>query len=514
MKLHNDFGIDLPQPEEGTDFSDYLENVSKVLSASEWNVANDVSQLSLFTFMKINMYRDLERNSEKIYKHNIIKAINGEKLSNKIDASEISGFNHDNTDPQEIFSVMDADSSQQDAILLAKKGASFILWGPPGTGKSQTITNIIAELLADGKKVLFVSEKTAALDVVYKRLTQAGLSDFCLILHSDKAKPREILAQFDRSIKMSRTEFSLQANASNDLYNLKETRKALSQYIKELYTVIEPLGMTIWQANGSLAELEDYPNINYVNENAETFTSELLAKCISGLAEVTRIVSKSGYQQNNPWDGCILEEPPTFRFRQHFLVDAENLVAQVKRGLSILDETNTILDNEGLEWFFSEIAAVKKIFSLAKLSPQVNPAWVMLNLQSTISDLDACVNYIKVCENLKNDTIAMNEIGERINSAIQDETAVQIEQEVSTEIASAVLDFNNALRVRGMLTNEKSILVTAIKETNNKLLTCKPALEKEEAKRVKAAADWKNAQRNLFARCDEDVLYCDAANML
>ena len=95
--------------------------------------------------------------------------------------------------PINIFQVVDVDSSQQDAILYSKQGISFVLQGPPGTGKSQTITNIIAEALADGKKVLFVSEKMAALEVVHKRLSQSGLSDFCLMLHSYKVSKKEIL---------------------------------------------------------------------------------------------------------------------------------------------------------------------------------------------------------------------------------------------------------------------------------------------------------------------------------
>ena len=78
------------------------------------------------------------------------------------------------TENSEFFNVVDADSSQLTAIDMARKGASFILQGPPGTGKSQTITNIIAECLSQGKKVLFVSEKLAALNVVFDKLKRQG----------------------------------------------------------------------------------------------------------------------------------------------------------------------------------------------------------------------------------------------------------------------------------------------------------------------------------------------------
>ena len=124
------------------------------------------------------MYKDLERNEERLASHPIISAIAGENEPITI-PEDLSNYDHDkNERPIDVFQVVDADSSQQDAILLSKKGVSFVLQGPPGTGKSQTITNIISEALAEGKKVLFVSEKKAALQVVYKRLSIAGLSDF------------------------------------------------------------------------------------------------------------------------------------------------------------------------------------------------------------------------------------------------------------------------------------------------------------------------------------------------
>lgn len=105
------------------------------------------------------MYKDLERNEDRLNSNSIISALVGEQ--DPIQApEELNNYNHDKLiRPIDTFQVVDADSSQQDAILLSKKGISFVLQGPPGTGKSQTITNIIAEAIADGRKVLFVSEK-------------------------------------------------------------------------------------------------------------------------------------------------------------------------------------------------------------------------------------------------------------------------------------------------------------------------------------------------------------------
>ena len=78
---------------------------------------------------------------------------------------------------------------------------AWLVTGPPGTGKSQTITNIIAHCLALGKRVLFVAEKRAALDVVHRRLKEEGLEPFCLELHSNKSGKGEVLRQFEQSLK-------------------------------------------------------------------------------------------------------------------------------------------------------------------------------------------------------------------------------------------------------------------------------------------------------------------------
>ena len=99
---------------------------------------------------------------------------------------------------------MSYDSSQLSAILGAAAGATMVLEGPPGTGKSQTITNLIAHSIGAGKSVLFVSEKMAALDVVQRRLDRLGLGPACLELHSNKANKKAVLAQFKEALDAGR----------------------------------------------------------------------------------------------------------------------------------------------------------------------------------------------------------------------------------------------------------------------------------------------------------------------
>jgi len=102
-------------------------------------------------------------------------------------------------EPRGLFAPLPADSSQLAAVVASANGHSFVLDGPPGTGKSQTIANMIAHNLALGRRVLFVAEKMAALDVVKRRLEENGIGQFCVELHSSKSSKMHVLKQLDRA---------------------------------------------------------------------------------------------------------------------------------------------------------------------------------------------------------------------------------------------------------------------------------------------------------------------------
>jgi predicted ATP-dependent serine protease len=105
--------------------------------------------------------------------------------------------------PETTFQVVDADSSQVRALAAVSRNYDLVLHGPPGIGKSQTITNLIAQAPAAGKSVLFVAEKMAALQVVHSRLVNAGLGEFCLELHSTKANKRAVMQELAASLDAS-----------------------------------------------------------------------------------------------------------------------------------------------------------------------------------------------------------------------------------------------------------------------------------------------------------------------
>lgn len=246
------------------------------------------------------MYRDLERNEEKLNSNPIIAALVGEQDPIQI-SEDLNHFDHDKQiRPIDTFQVVDADSSQQDAILLSKKGVSFVLQGPPGTGKSQTITNIIAEAIADGKKVLFVSEKMAALQVVYNRLSSVGLADFCFTLHSHKAKKKDILRDLANSINIDRIKVRDEALAQLDI--LEKKRTVLNKYQEELHTPTSGLEISIYTVNGRLAKLEHVPDVICCIPHVDTLTSSVLRERIYLLNELSKTIGKrSEDYADNVW---------------------------------------------------------------------------------------------------------------------------------------------------------------------------------------------------------------------
>ena len=132
-KMENDFGLKLPEFNADDNLSDYFAHQQNLVDAQQWEVIPEVG-LSLLSFLKINMYRDLERHRNAILSNPIARTLSGDTDAINRDISFLDGFDHDtNVSPESTFQVVDADSSQQDAIVCAKQGLSFVLQGPPGT---------------------------------------------------------------------------------------------------------------------------------------------------------------------------------------------------------------------------------------------------------------------------------------------------------------------------------------------------------------------------------------------
>ncbi len=195
-------GIDpLPEDASGVDVQKVFAAFRDAVKGMEgWDVEEDAA-IGNFSFGKFVMWKDLTARADQLSAHPFVSHLmkgggdydDGIEVFPPEEVSEHAKYG-------ELFTPLSSDSSQLAAVLYSAMGKSFVLHGPPGTGKSQTITNLIAHNLALGRKVLFVSEKKAALDVVHRRLASVGLKPFCLELHSNKAGKTEVLAQFREAL--------------------------------------------------------------------------------------------------------------------------------------------------------------------------------------------------------------------------------------------------------------------------------------------------------------------------
>lgn len=257
-------GLDLEIPreidlDEPSALDAYMRKLQRLVAGrAGWAVGNEV-YLSYFTFHKEAMYRDLMDNLDLVMASEQVQAL---AMSGQDDDTVSFAFEplDDSTvdiqaPPEDARQVLDADSSQRAAIAAAEEGRSFIVDGPPGTGKSQTITNIIASLIPQGKSVLFVSEKAAALEVVKNRLEEVGLGSYALELHSHKATRKEVAEELSRALQeRPRGPAPLSDTA---LRKLKKARLDLSAYAAAMNQIREPLGMSVHDAMGWVSTYEN-----------------------------------------------------------------------------------------------------------------------------------------------------------------------------------------------------------------------------------------------------------------
>ncbi|WP_181663259.1 DUF3320 domain-containing protein [Actinomadura madurae] len=255
-------GLEWPDPDSMKDLPSTLSVVrAAVAGHPDWEVSEDVV-LATFRSHKEAMYRDLLDHEDQILAHPLVQAIGlgpaadlpaDELYFDPVDADRI-----DELQPPELTPlVLDADSSQRQCVAAALDGRSFIMDGPPGTGKSQTIANMIAALMHKGRSVLFVSEKAAALDVVRNRLDSVGLGAFVLALHSHHASRKEVAKTLGDAL--AERPRAVRTGADEDRQRLLRARQELSAYAAAMNETRPPLGLTLHDVIGRLSALNDVP---------------------------------------------------------------------------------------------------------------------------------------------------------------------------------------------------------------------------------------------------------------
>ncbi len=240
-------GLDpLPRDGSGVDVSKIFNTFRRaIMTQKGWDV-EEQAIIGNFSFNKFIMWNDIHNNADKLRRNKIVASLMSGKIEWELDTEDNDELDLDEAYPAgKIALPIGADSSQFEAICAAIDDKSFILHGPPGTGKSQTITNIIANALYNGKKVLFVAEKMAALQVVQRRLEAIGIAPFCLEIHSNKTKKSNVLEQLKRTTEVvkqkSNEEYRIVAQQINAL------RKELNDYVHILHKP-RPAGLSLYDS--------------------------------------------------------------------------------------------------------------------------------------------------------------------------------------------------------------------------------------------------------------------------
>lgn len=266
--LERDFDLRLPQfngelpgDESGVDVPRVLAMMRQAVREVPGMEVVDETALSTFSFAKFLMWKDLVERTDALRENRVVRHLidtpeqafgGADGTPTFVDESQLDAA----YDPAQIVSLLPSDSSQTAASLAAAEGHDFVIVGPPGTGKSQTIANMIANCLANGRTVLFVAEKTAALDVVYRRLKENGLGDQCIELHSNKADRRQFLAQLKASWERGRTGGSEEWSLVNE--RLRIRRDSLNAYVGALHAR-HSNGWTPYLALGIASKEADAP---------------------------------------------------------------------------------------------------------------------------------------------------------------------------------------------------------------------------------------------------------------
>lgn len=312
LRLKEDYKMILPEFKVEDTIQSYNKVIEKIISPRhQWKLRNSLT-LSLLSFSKFLIYKDLDPailEKLAIPEHALFFNFLDKKL---IEDNIDEEFNADALMLQNRLPLIitNADSSQYEAIdYVVSQGKSTIIQGPPGTGKSQTITNIIAASIFSGKRVLFLSEKLAALKVVKNRLTNAGIGEFCLELHSNKVNKSEVFQTLKNRYELK--EKKINQNYSNHLDNFKSVLLELNEYYEKIksqyFNFKKPFSAIIWGAIQIAEEINYDPNKNvFINiPNIKKITNDDLAQIKKELKVYkelsNRLIKRYGSVDNHNW---------------------------------------------------------------------------------------------------------------------------------------------------------------------------------------------------------------------
>ncbi|MFM1873303.1 MAG: hypothetical protein RL398_2725, partial [Planctomycetota bacterium] len=298
FRIEVELGEALPEDDQGLDVARILDAFrAAALGMPRWEVEN-AACIGFFSFAKYLMWLDLASRDELLASPVLRHLVQTPGASYEQAVDEPRRESLDAESPIDLLCPKDADSSQLAAVLAGARGRTFVLEGPPGTGKSQTITNLIVQSLADGKRVLFVAEKRAALEVVQRRLDEVGIAPFALELHSSKSGPRAALDQLKRTLEFGAKREPAAWRTTAEALAAK--RDALNAFVGALHARREP-GITPFEAMGRLVALRDAPMVAWPEVAVDD--AEAVGALRTAVARLAAAAQPIGVPSAAPWWG-------------------------------------------------------------------------------------------------------------------------------------------------------------------------------------------------------------------
>lgn len=319
--------------------------------------------LANFAYAKLSMVNDLDGSMDELVAHDLIAALAGDEQARE--AVRTQGpepgaiLSPDQVPLADEYLVLDADSSQNYAINAVLAGQSLIIKGPPGTGKSQTIANLIGSLVARGKKVLFVAEKRAAIDAVTKRLNQQHLGDLVLDLHGGVSSRRAFAQTIGQALAASRNAPRLDNGA--DLRRVERRRERLNAYVHALHSPREPWGHSVYDMRAKLLGLESaQTEFRFRRAAIEALTEAIARQAAEDLAEYARLGGLTLIASGSAWASSPIVSAEQAR-------QADETLDEVRR--HALPSTLALLERAGRE------TGLQRPVALAGWAPQVD-LWI------------------------------------------------------------------------------------------------------------------------------------------
>ena len=285
----------------GIDVGKLLSGVRSALTGERIRDAVVVESMTLavLDFSSFRLWRDLNDHWETFLASPVLHHLVHTPSADFVDQTTTP-----ESESPEPLCPIEADESQMEAVRAAVAGKTFVLEGPPGTGKSQTITNLLAASIAAGKKVLFVAEKSAALEVVRKRLDSVGLGPLCLELFDKEAKPDHIKAQIQAALDLQPPD--RQTEWDEIVERLHADERRLDGYRDAIHQV-GPNGRSLWAAYQEVARLGSGPDAPLPEGFIERLPSYEDA-VRSALLDLPRVVGSPSVDRANAWSLCAQQD--------------------------------------------------------------------------------------------------------------------------------------------------------------------------------------------------------------